>query len=456
MNTVMKKKIIIFCCLISLFVVGYFFKVYYSTNSKWQISNYDQKALQGYASKTSVNPDEVITFYVHSNTNYHISIFRMGFNNGTGGTHIMNTKTIVTQQENTLPTTYTVGANWKPSYTLTVPSNWKSGVYLAKLEDDKSHESYIPFVVKDKNPHAQLCILIASNTYQAYNEWGGKSLYGYNSTDKQAAISVSFHRPYIAGYGAGDFFRYEYSFIRWIDRQNYSTTYMTDQDIHNGLLNHATCKTLVIPGHDEYWTMQMRKNIENATKQKLNIALFNADIADWQIRYHPSNPEIMIGYKVQANNDPYNYTHPELVTTKFRNPPVNMPQNTLFGIMYAGIPKKKFNDLYIVNDKSFLFKGTKLKNGDKIPDISGGEIESYDIKSNIKNVDIIAHAPVILYEKKGFADVTWYTNPYGGHVFSASTFFWNWALDSFGHKHLISENKDIQIITKNVLDAMVK
>jgi hypothetical protein len=34
-------------------------------------------------------------------------------------------------------------------------------------------------------------------TYQAYNNWGGKSLYKWNSSDNQRASKVSFNvRPY--------------------------------------------------------------------------------------------------------------------------------------------------------------------------------------------------------------------------------------------------------------------
>ena len=88
-----------------------------------------------------------------------------------------------------------VECNWRPSYTLTVPTTWTSGVYLAKLTGNNvpissGNERYIIFVVRDDNSKSDLLFQCSVNTYQAYNAWTGTdlaiSLYGNSSGNRSA------------------------------------------------------------------------------------------------------------------------------------------------------------------------------------------------------------------------------------------------------------------------------
>src|SRR5206468_1470778 len=80
-------------------------------------------------------------------------------------------------------------------------------------------------------------------TYQAYNMWGGYSLYvGLNTKGesfKDRAYVVSFDRPIDRGAGLGDFPIYsEYNLLRWFERGGYDISYTTDvdTDMHGPLL----------------------------------------------------------------------------------------------------------------------------------------------------------------------------------------------------------------------------
>jgi len=83
-------------------------------------------------------------------------------------------------------------------------------------------QSYIIFVVKNDEVKADILFQLPVNTYQAYNYWGGKSLYDFSSgnelpwgsSEGKHASKVSFNRPYAGslnenamhGIGAGEFF----------------------------------------------------------------------------------------------------------------------------------------------------------------------------------------------------------------------------------------------------------
>ncbi|WP_139070079.1 N,N-dimethylformamidase beta subunit family domain-containing protein [Bacillus sp. FJAT-27225] len=415
---------------------------------KWEITSPGGNSLEGYTSATSVAPGQSLSFYVKSSKAYHVEFYRMGYYNGRGGL-LTGTKTgLAAKAQVNSPDSITLNAKWNVSFTHKIPGDWKSGAYLAKLVNTDKQASYIPFVVRDSSPNADFMAVMSHNTYQAYNNWGGKSLYGYNSSNKTPAIKLSFNRPYKSGNGAGEFFAYEYNLIRWLEKNGYNVTYVTDHDIHNGILANSNVKTILIPGHDEYWSKHMRDNIENSPD--VNLALFNANIGYWQVRYEDGG-RTMVGYKALASQDPYNKIDPAQVTTTFRSPPVNRPEQDLFGSMYRGIPEKTM-PMVVTNPSHWIYTGTGLKLGDQIPGVVGGEVDATTLTSN---VEIISRSPVTLYGQKKSADVIWFNNPDGRKVFSVGTFYWNWFLDPYGHTDRASYNKNIEIMTKNALNKLL-
>ncbi|WP_051428177.1 N,N-dimethylformamidase beta subunit family domain-containing protein [Bacillus sp. J33] len=414
---------------------------------QWEMKNWAGYGLQGYSSKTSVLPNESITFYINSLQNYHIEFYRMGYYENKGA-ELKGTLTGRKAHIQHKPIKQdTLDANWDPSVTYSIPSGWESGVYLAKIVNQEKKASFIPFVVRDINPKADFMVLIATNTYQAYNNWGGKSLYGYNSTNKEAAVKLSFNRPYKNYWGAGEFFTYEYNLIRWLEKKGYNLTYITDTDLHEGILSSSDIKTLIIAGHDEYWSKQMRDHVEDS--QDVNLAMFNANIGYWQVRLENEN-RTLVGYKYRAAEDPFNKTDPVQVTTRFRDDPVNRPEELLFGTMYRGIPEKTM-PLVVTNSKHWIYEGTSLKDGDKIVGIVGGEVDRSDLTSGIEH---IARSPVTLYGKPSVADVIWYNKPDGRKVFSVGTFYWNYFLDPYGHQDKGRYDKNIEIMTINALERL--
>ncbi|MDR7073190.1 N,N-dimethylformamidase beta subunit family domain-containing protein [Fictibacillus barbaricus] len=420
---------------------------------QWEITKPAGPGLQGYASQTSVFPGKKLDLYINSEDSYKIEIYRMGYYREKGAKLVTTINNLSPNLQGSSQDGKTMKANWKPTISVKINKSWKSGVYLAKLINSNQKESYITFVVKEKSPKAQIGMLISTNTYQAYNNWGGKSLYGYNSTNKEAALTVSFDRPYNNGRGSGEFLAYEYNMIRWMEKKGYSMTYFTDTDIDNGLLSKLKIKLLLIPGHDEYWTKTMRDSIQEGTNSQLNLAVFNSNVAYWQVRLNEKD-RLMVGYKSRAAEDPYLKTHPKEVSTKFRNAPVSRPESEVLGLMYRGIPEQKQQPLVISNPTHWIFKGTGLKKGDEIPGVVGGEVDRYDGPK--ENADILATSPVRLYGVDSVSHVIWYKKPGGGKVFATGTFYWSWFLDSFGHETFAQPNKQIEQITINALNGLLK
>ncbi|MBA4496022.1 N,N-dimethylformamidase beta subunit family domain-containing protein [Paenactinomyces guangxiensis] len=425
---------------------------------QWKITKPGRSNLQGYASKISVQPNEWITFFVHSLRPYRMEIYRMGYYEGLGGALMEKFYGFREMKQNLTPDPDTRGCSWEVSFTYQIPPHWPSGFYLNKLVDEKGNESYIPFVVREARPAADFAVLLATHTYHAYNNWGGRSLYTYNSKNGKQSARVSYNRPFRDYYGAGLFFQFEYNIIRWLEKEGYSLTYITDMDVHNGILEQSDIKTLLIAGHSEYWSMEMRESVERLSASKINLAVFSANVAYWQVRMDPDeegNPNrVITSYKQFATKkDPYRFKDKRLVTCRWRERPVTMPEDRMFGIMYSGIPDATV-PMVVSNPDHWLYEGTGLKRGDQIQGVVGGEVDSY--LGKIPGVEVIAHSPVIVYGKTRFANVVWYQKPEGGKVFAVGTFYWNWFLDSTHYINRASENSAIQQITRNALQELIK
>ena len=255
----------------------------------WQLTHPSfNREIEGYASLTSVNRGQQISFFVNtSEATYTLEIFRAGWYGGLGGRRLTNPVTlpgvaqVIPQPD---ATTELIECDWTNPYVLTIPSTpsdpsdpgyWASGVYFAKLTAGTSgRQSYIIFVVRDDARASDYFFQCSVTTYQAYNIWGGRDLYSSPQGRK-----VSFDRPYTSGYGLGQFTLYEFSLLRFLEREGYDVTYCTDVDTHesgSSLLSH---RSFLSVGHDEYWSWQMRTNVEAARDQGVSLA-FLSDVGD--------------------------------------------------------------------------------------------------------------------------------------------------------------------------------
>src|SRR5213594_1942531 len=433
--------------------------------------------IKGYASATSVNQGESITFYVTVNPaqTYTIDFYRIGWYGGMGGRLRLHVDSLGGVQQppcDTDPTTGLIACNWAPSYTLTVPGDWTSGIYAALLTNAQGYQNYVMFVVRDGRP-APFLYQQSIATGQAYNNYPndgrtGKSLYYFNSygantvSGNTSAVKVSFDRPY-ADSGSADFFNWEINFVRWLERSGYDVTYSTDIDTHaNGgeLQNH---KAFFSVGHDEYWSKEMFDAAEAARGTGVNLAFFGGNAVYTQVRFEPSAAGVANRVMVCYRATPWNPIDPlyggPTTTTEFRSPPVNRPEQTLIGIMSAAqLPN---SDYVVINSSHWVYAGTGFQEGDVVPGIVGYEADSYWPNfppPNSANQTLLSRSP-FTYPSNGLTihlNSSIYQAPSGAWVFAAGTMSWSWALDDvpgpFSHFRVDSR---IQRATANILNAFL-
>jgi hypothetical protein len=436
--------------------------------SSWGISNGATAGeIEGYASATSVAPGTSLTLFVNTAASgYTIQFFRTGWYGGRGAREM---KDHAVHLPGTVqpPPTFDAASGmyecaWSPSWSLAVPDSFVSGIYLARLTADGSgKQSYITFVVRDDASTSTYLFQQSVLTYQAYNTWGGKSLYYFLTSN------VSFDRPYsylsvgsMKSYGAGDFFTWEYPMLGWLEREGYDVSYCTDMDTHENAALLSMHRAFLVVGHDEYWTHPMRENVEHALGSGIGLGFFGANACYWQVRLAASqsgqaNREV-ICYR-DSLRDPYYTSHdPALypyVTVRWRDYPVSRPEAALIGVQYYWSPPVDWNGLDIVDASSWLCDGTSMVCGDSLSGLCGWEVDRTTADSPA-NVEIVGSSPVPGTTLP--SEMTAYVaSPGGATVFATGTLIWTWGLrdDRWTGAHARFSQGAMQI-TRNALARM--
>ncbi|MDQ6949859.1 MAG: hypothetical protein M3256_27315, partial [Actinomycetota bacterium] len=268
--------------------------------SDWDVSGSGDASIQGFATDMSVNKGATVSFKVNTNaTNYSIGIFRLGYYQGNGARKIASLlpSANLPQRQPSCLTDAATGlvdcGNWSVSASWAVPTTVVSGVYLAVLvRSDTGGASQIPFVVRDDSSHSDIIFSTDDTTWQAYNQWGGNSLYlGSAPSSDGRAYKVSYNRPFATrgqtpGYGTSNFLFYaEYPMIRFLESNGYDLSYFTHIDLDRSGSALANHKVMLASGHDEYWSAAMFDAAENARDRGVNLAFFGANDVYWQVRF---------------------------------------------------------------------------------------------------------------------------------------------------------------------------
>jgi hypothetical protein len=274
----------------------------------WDVPGAGDTTIQGFSTDISVNQGQTISFKINDTAKaaYHIDIYRVGYYQGLGAhlvTTIASANTLDVVQPNPVfdPNTALVDAgNWSVTASWAVPSAATSGVYFARVaRNDTGGAFMIMFVVRNDSSHSQVLFQTADATWEAYNTWGGYSL--YQATGKTqgpgyqgSAYEVSYNRPLIdrgTPGGLGDtnsFFYDEFPMVSWLEQNGYDVSYFTDMDADRSgslILNH---QIYMDAGHDEYWSGNQMANVTAARDAGVNLAFFSGNEAFWKTYFAPS------------------------------------------------------------------------------------------------------------------------------------------------------------------------
>jgi hypothetical protein len=421
------------------------------------------KRIEGYISTVSSLPGGSVAVHVSTSpaASYRIQVYRLGWYHGLGG-RLMDCVPSCTGSKPGFarryptpdPVTGLARASWPVTDRIHIGRHWTSGYYELKLtltSGPEAGKSFgVPLIVRQppaQRPSATL-VQASVNTWQAYNNWGGKSLYDYNSGG-QGAVKVSFDRPYAHGMRHQGPLDWEYELVRFLERHGYDVSYTTDVDTdrHPGTLQ--SHRLVIANGHDEYWSKTMRDAFDSARSHGVNLGFFGADIADWQVRYADQRRTI-VEYRDGAE-DPV--SDPRLKTTQFRSLDPPRPQCRLLGIMWQGTNGTHAYRPVSTSLSRPWFTGTNLMANSSVTGAVGYEADSIAPGCTPPGAKLTAlfHYDGVA-DGNGNADAVTYTAPSGARILSTGSLNWNRILDDYVSPG--SADPRLQRFTRNALSDL--
>jgi len=419
-------------------------------------------AIEGFCSHTSLRAGETLRVYVSTNppSRYRAEIYRMGYYGGAGGRHMRSLGPFsgTVQPTPTDEDKQLVQCAWKPGFEFEIPRDWLSGVYLGKLQAaDSGYESYFVFIVRDDR-RADFLFQCSDTTWQAYNRWPAwRSLYDWKSNKWHTAVGaeISFDRPYSLYYnklpaglvpltnGSGEFLLWEHPLSFWMEKEGYDVTYISNLDTHTDPKGLLRGKGFLSVGHDEYWSLDMYRNVAAARDAGVHLAFLSGNSVSGKILFKP-------GADGRANRIFGRYN--ENGSYYFRN------DQDLMGVSSHGVGAA---DWICRAPDHWVFEGTGMKAGDSIPQLVGWEYHGPPMREN-PGMIVLARGKVRRYQNETnneYAAVI-YTAAKDNFVFNAATCWWNMLLArppgavNPPRTDFSREDARVQRITRNLLNRM--
>lgn len=321
---------------------------------------------------------------------------------------------------------YAEGCGWQESFSLRIPDEWQSGFYEVTLRGDGASGaeavSHAFFVVRSAHPGRDRSILLvlSTNTYNAYNKWGGECLY-------TGSPAVSFARPLEPGFvvkpvdadgfdgrqaqinpdpdpdhrqlqeymlrhpiafwaSSGGWWNWERRFVEWAAKNGYRLDFAINRDLEENpsLLSHY--RLMVSVGHDEYWSWGMRDAVDQFVAQGGNVAFFSGNAVYWQVRYEDHGRKMVCHKYTARQNDPLMGTERQhLLTSTWSDPLIGRPENSTTGLSFCrggyirfgkGVPRST-GAYTVYRPEHWVFAGTDLCYGDPLG--LGSNIVTYEV-----------------------------------------------------------------------------
>lgn len=415
------------------------------------------------------------------------SLYRTGYYQGIGARRIGAGQAVGRKQPLPPHATVDVPARcaWTPSFDVHIPGDAISGVYLLRLDDKRRNKSYLTtFVVRDDSRVADLIVQRSDFTDVAYNNWDGQdneSSWYFSRTrwvswdrPQRTAFSLGGLFSYSAGY-----FTYEYSFVRWLEREGFDVKYVSNADVHADALHLRGAKAFLSVGHDEYWSAQMRDHVEAARDAGTHLGFFSSDTIDSVIRFKADDSH---SFSPTIAHAPFSKDEWADKPVDLSKPPHDNPSDTLTGTHYVGWCAASHPDCTQSGDGQPFARLTEADDF-TLTDVAHAvlrdvhshvlaKVLGYEYEGIFGGTAALPFQLVVLASNRsikptqGQPVMVAYQTDRGAKVFNAGSMHWAHALDAWAGKHAFRrsagngctaedcfahENRAAQQLTLNVL-----
>jgi hypothetical protein len=416
----------------------------------------------GYVDRHSVGPGERFDLMLSGGPgeprrSVRVEFFRIGAG---GDQLIWRSDPIAVDAHPAGRTAAALGPNWPPALAGVETKGWPPGVYSADVVEEVTGTRdvrTVQFVVTNPRRSGQVLVRLGTNTYQAYNAWGGHSFYPTEDASRRGAL-ITFDRPCPPA-----FFDYDVYLVRWLEGLGVDIDYATNFDVHREPRLLDPYPLVISASHDEYWSREEFDAFERRIfRRGRSVAFFGANPAYFQVRYADLNrpPDgadrgrHLVCYKSLAEpiaRRDTAHNSAQLVTARFRDG-ARTPETMLVGAAYqswfdASSPARP--GYYVARNDLPFIEGTGWKVGDLAAEVVGYEWDNRDPDGDGRRLHDPARSQIsalagdrikVLFRgaptdnsgRIGLAEAVWWESPAGAKVFDAGSTRWAWGLGKDG------------------------
>ncbi len=403
--------------------------------------------IEGYCSRQSVTHGDQLKIMVSTfpASKFELEIFRTGYYAGRGA-RLMRKVGPLQGVEQELPQQGRKNIHecqWKASVEMTIPVDWPSGVYLGRLTTLPEHrapywQSYVIFIVTDNRP-ADILFQCSDNTWQAYNRWPNNySIYTHPDGNQGPWADVSFDRPYgrEAQYeaivndplsvGSGEYLLFEYPLAYFLEKHGYDVTYCSNSDMLTPD-RALRCKSFISVGHDEYWDIRQFRSVEKLRDSGVSLLFLSGNSVCWVTPFQSSSDGR--ANRIIYRGGPYGAQRDYGILREREHGPFpekGPDEGHLMGARNVE-PVNGGGDWIITHPDHWIYEGTGIELGDRIPGLVGWEY--HGDPASIPGLEIVAEGTAWVggEEPQQWA-ATIYPGPKENFVFNAATIFWSQGL----------------------------
>ncbi|HEY5274554.1 MAG TPA: N,N-dimethylformamidase beta subunit family domain-containing protein [Acidimicrobiales bacterium] len=427
----------------------------------WRINPRHRKYIEGFASTTDAVRGDQVSLYVSTPARtFEVIAYRMGWYQGKGAREVWRSAPILAKIQPPCPVTSPVNMvscdNWSPSAIVRITPAFVPGDYLLKLVGSGAQQSYVLLTVSQPSSRAAYLVIARSMTEEGWNTFGGYDFYlgegpctfgtttaAYPTCNRSRI--VSFDRPYAESNGAEDFLTEELPLVEFAEQHGLDVTYTTDVAVSEQpslLLGHRAILSLA---HDETWTYAELSGVQTAIGKGENVAFFSAAAIVRHARLQASplgRSREVVDYR-DADEDPLNgkASQNDVTGNTWASSPTDYSVTALVGELYSGFLYPGKAAAFVVTDaSSWIFSGTGLRDGSKIPEVIASDIDHLSPSSPMpSDLEVLGHSPVPIsvaftsdgeWDAETYSDMTYYTDPKSeAGVFDSGTVNWITTLD---------------------------
>jgi len=308
----------------------------------------------GYSDKLSLLPGEESTLYISTAAEkFSVELVKVG--EKLNKVHeITDINGVYQNIETKFPSA--LGCGWKPTMKYKMPDDLSSGCYILLLIGNKNNDtSFIPFIVRPSKVDNDIAVVASSNTWHAYNSWGGQNYY-INYTSFPSKYIISTERPfdlYVRNpvnetcETSRDHLLVGERFIwSWLEREGIGYDLYSDADLHSKEIFKSMLsnyKVIIISTHNEYWSLEMVDHLKQFVKNGGNVLSLSGNTLYKEVEYK-SRSQIVLDGALFRFQDLY--------------------EESILGVAHDVRGFTTWAPYKVVKDDHWAFEGTDLKNGE--------------------------------------------------------------------------------------------